>query len=566
MIRPLVSIPQARALLSVRYASTTGSSGQANLSALYGKGSSLRAQKQKQDQSKSRSSAATAGSADASSAPVTISNSEPSSSSSSPSFSFQSRNDDRLDDFDASIGGMSEESFNSANAGSRAIPLFKYHGNWGVPKTPGVRHLKMPFSPWLWPGKPFKALTSPVRKNGGRGEFGRIVRRHIGGGHKRRHRLIDFMRLESGPQDVVRIEYDPGRSAHICLLRNRTGLGPHGGWSYVLAPDGIRAGDVLTSYRSGIPRGLVPQWDEECDARTKEEVEERGKKWIIKQEARHLLEFGVPLEPKSLIEGPEVVNLETSATENLVTLSQTSSTPKPLSSGLSQRSFSSTSAPAIQESQISEPIKTKAPSILPPKFNPTYTQSTTFGTNPSFALNLLRTLVVKPGNVLQLALIPAGTAIHNITLRADSKMALCRSAGTTGSILSHQKADDKGKIYSFVKLQSGEVRMIPSNAFATIGQISNKYHGQRNLGKAGRRRWLGRRPRVRGVAMNACDHPHGGGRGKSKSNTHPKSIYGWLTRGIRTRKPGVNGHKNGNKMVVKERPRGKQTPALMQRK
>lgn len=163
----------------------------------------------------------------------------------------------------------------------------------------------MPYSPWLWPGRPFKALTIAARKNGGRGETGRIVRRHIGGGHKRRHRLLDFHRLEGGPQDVVRVEYDPGRSAHICLLRSRTGLGPHGGWSYVVAPDGVRAGDVLTSYRDGIPKGLVPQWDEEVEARVKEAAKEKADAKALKALARQMQELGSPKESGLLVEGAE---------------------------------------------------------------------------------------------------------------------------------------------------------------------------------------------------------------------------------------------------------------------
>jgi ribosomal protein L2 len=131
----------------------------------------------------------------------------------------------------------------------------------------------MPYSPWLWKGKPLKALTSPVRKNGGRSSVhGRIIRRHIGGGHKQRHRKLDFMRLEPGTQDVIRIEYDPKRSAHIALIRSRTGLGPDGGWSYIVAPDGMRAGDEVSSYRTGVPEGLVPKWDEELNEMQKQKV------------------------------------------------------------------------------------------------------------------------------------------------------------------------------------------------------------------------------------------------------------------------------------------------------
>ena len=132
-----------------------------------------------------------------------------------------------------------------------------------------------------------KALTTPLRRHGGRDSTGTITTRHIGGGHKRRLRQLDFRRYEPGEHDVIRVEYDPGRSGHIALIRRRgspstlapeqgaklaeqvTGNRPtskrdevKGGWSYILAPDGLRAGDVVISYRSGIPPGIVEGWNE----------------------------------------------------------------------------------------------------------------------------------------------------------------------------------------------------------------------------------------------------------------------------------------------------------------
>lgn len=121
-----------------------------------------------------------------------------------------------------------------------------------------MRHVRMVINPHLWKGKPVRDLTVPLRKKGGRNNTGRVTVRSRGGGHKRRLRLIDFMRKESGRHDVVRIEYDPGRSAHIALLRSRDPKANKGQpWTYILAPDGLRAGDVVTSYRTGIPDGLV---------------------------------------------------------------------------------------------------------------------------------------------------------------------------------------------------------------------------------------------------------------------------------------------------------------------
>jgi ribosomal protein L2 len=121
-----------------------------------------------------------------------------------------------------------------------------------------MRHVRMVINPHLWKGKPVRDLTVPLRKKGGRNNTGRVTVRSRGGGHKRRLRLIDFMRKESGPHDVVRIEYDPGRSAHIALLKSRDPKANSGQpWTYILAPEGLRAGDVVTSYRTGIPDGLV---------------------------------------------------------------------------------------------------------------------------------------------------------------------------------------------------------------------------------------------------------------------------------------------------------------------
>lgn len=337
------------------------------------------------------------------------------------------------------------------------------------------------------------------------------MNRFVGGGHKQRLRIVDFHRREAGEHDVVRIEYDPGRSAHIALIRRRDAevvdadegarlaekvierpadwmpsthkpdnnprelLKVRGGWSYILAPDGLRAGDVVRSYRSGVPSDLV--------------------------------------------EG-----LSADSTDNL-------------------------------------DVDPSSPQSVNP---PTKASSST---SSSRALGLLRTLTLKVGNVLPIELCPPGTIVHNISLTSGGKMQLCRSAGTFGQIVAHgigkkevstvteeeellgaaasnQKAF---KGWTLVKLQSGEVRKLHPGCAATVGTVSNKEHQQEQIGKAGRSRWLGRRPRVRGVAMNACDHPHGGGRGKSKGNKDPRSVWGWLTKGKRTRRPK---DRDGNKMYV----------------
>ncbi|KAG1783345.1 translation protein SH3-like domain-containing protein [Suillus placidus] len=296
------------------------------------------------------------------------------------------------------------------------------------PVSPGIRHLRRPINDHIYQGKPVRLLTACLRKHGGRNSHGRITVRFRGGGHKRRVRLIDFVRTEPGEYDVIRIEYDPGRSAHIALIKARdANVEGKAKWKYILATEGMRPGDVVQSYRMGMPE----------------------------------------------------------------------------------------------------------------------------------TTGILRARTVRPGNVLPIRFIPTGTVIHCVALSPTGKALLVRSAGSFAQVVHH---DESGR-YSHVRLQSGEIRKVLQDCCATIGRVSNLNWKGRKIGKAGRNRWLGWRPRVRGVAMNAKDHPHGGGRGKSKSNKHPVSVWGWATKGKRTRKPGPRGPKNSNKMVIRERPRGKEKRA-----
>lgn len=287
----------------------------------------------------------------------------------------------------------------------------------------GLRHLVHPHHPHLHAGPPVRDLTIPLRRNGGRNDSGQVVNRGVGGGHRKRLRIVDFHRVEAGEHDVVRIEYDPGRSAHIALLKTRGGKDVgveegavlaemdgaesteagenirsrnevRGGWSYILAPEGLRAGDVVTSYRAGIPTGLVDGWSEK--------------------------------QPDTDPSSPQSVN--------------------PPESGTSR------------------------------------------------ALGLLRTMTLKPGNVLPLYLIPAGTNIHNISMKPQGRMQLCRSAGSYGQIVAHHgpkgealggaqilnmggSVGEDGKLQKkngsvLVKLQSGEVRRLEPGCVATVGTVS----------------------------------------------------------------------------------------------
>jgi large subunit ribosomal protein L2 len=149
---------------------------------------------------------------------------------------------------------------------------------------------------------------------------------------------------------------------------------------------------------------------------------------------------------------------------------------------------------------------------------------------------------VLPGNVLSLKNIPVGTAIHNIELRVGGGGKLVRSAGAAAQIMAKEGA------YAQVRMPSGEVRLIAMDCRATIGQVGNLDHENVSLGKAGRTRYLGKRPHVRGMAMNPVDHPHGGGEGRSKGGNHPSSPTGVPAKGYKTR-----WNKRTDKFIIKDR-------------
>ncbi|KAL8832524.1 MAG: hypothetical protein Q9191_000206 [Dirinaria sp. TL-2023a] len=325
----------------------------------------------------------------------------------------------------ALIASQSSEGFKRPDVGA-GLRTYK-------PRTPGLRHLKRPINDHLWKGRPYYPLTFPRKGHhiGGRNHTGKITVRHRGGGHKRRIRMVDFSRMEGGKQTVERIEHDPGRSAHIALLKNNA----TGKLSYIVAPQGMRAGEVVESFRQGIPRDLVD------------------------------------------------------------------------------------------------------------------------GVGGTLDIGLLAARTAWRGNCLPLHMIPTGTVVFNVGLDPKKGGQICRSAGTWAMVLNKnedQPENRKRSLYVDVRLRSGEVRKIHRDACATIGVASNNLHGRAQLGKAGRSRWLGIRPTVRGVAMNANEHPHGGGRGKSKGNTVSQSIWGTLAKGgFKTRSP-----KKPNRYVAQPRRQG----------
>jgi large subunit ribosomal protein L2 len=154
---------------------------------------------------------------------------------------------------------------------------------------------------------------------------------------------------------------------------------------------------------------------------------------------------------------------------------------------------------------------------------------------------------IKPGNAQPLENIPTGTMVHNVELKPGQGGKMARSAGSSVQLV----AKDAG--YAVLRVPSGEMRRVLLTCRATVGQVGNTDHENRSIGKAGRSRWLGKRPAVRGSAMNPVDHPHGGGEGKSKGGRHPVTPWGVPTLGKRTRRK----HKDSDKLIVRGRRRGK---------
>ncbi|MFT5077659.1 MAG: large subunit ribosomal protein L2 [Saprospiraceae bacterium] len=265
------------------------------------------------------------------------------------------------------------------------------------PITPGQRFRVVNGFDAITTDKPEKSLLAPNKRSGGRNSQGKMTMRHIGGGHKKKYRVIDFKRERVGvPATVATIEYDPNRTAFIALLNYQDGEK-----RYVIAQNGLQVG-------------------------------------------------------QNIVSGDSV-----------------------------------------------------APEI---------------------------------GNAMSLASIPLGTIISCLELRPGQGAVLARSAGAFAQLMARD-----GK-YATVKLPSGETRLILVTCMATIGAVSNSDHQLLVSGKAGRSRWLGRRPRVRPVVMNPVDHPMGGGEGKS-SGGHPRSRNGIPAKGFRTRSK----TKQSNKYIIERR-------------
>ncbi|MCP4327316.1 MAG: 50S ribosomal protein L2 [Alphaproteobacteria bacterium] len=265
------------------------------------------------------------------------------------------------------------------------------------PVTPGRRQLVLVDRSRLWKGQPVKELTEGLSKKGGRNNAGRITARRVGGGHKRRYRIVDFKRRKFDvPAKVERLEYDPNRSAFIALVTYEDGQ-----QAYILAPQRLQPGDTVVS-------------------------------------------------------GDRVD--------------------------------------------------------------------------------------IKPGNAMPMKNMPIGTIIHNVEMKAGKGGQIARAAGTYCQLIGR----DSG--YAQLRLGSGEMRMVRAECMATVGAVSNSDQQNTNLGKAGRKRWLGKRPSVRGVAMNPVDHPHGGGEGRTSGGRHPVTPWGKPTKGKRTRRK-----KPSDRLIIRRR-------------
>ena len=153
---------------------------------------------------------------------------------------------------------------------------------------------------------------------------------------------------------------------------------------------------------------------------------------------------------------------------------------------------------------------------------------------------------IKPGNAMPLAAMPVGTIIHNIEMKQGAGGKIARAAGTYAQLV----GKDAG--YAQIKLQSGELRVVRAECMASVGAVSNPDNQNQSLGKAGRSRWLGRRPHNRGVVMNPVDHPHGGGEGRTSGGRHPVTPWGIPTKGYKTR-----GNKRTDALIIRRRNKGK---------
>ena len=349
------------------------------------------------------------------------------------------------------------------------------------PVTPGQRHKVIGTFEEITASVPEKSLVFGKRSTGGRNNTGKMTVRYMGGGHKRKYRLIDFKREKDGVPAVVKtIEYDPNRSARIALL-----FYADGEKRYIIAPNGLEVGAKLMSGAEAAP------------------------------------EVGNALPLANIPVGTVIHNIELRPGQGALLVRSAGNFAQLTSR---EGSYCVIKLPSGETRQVLSACKATIGSVG----------------NSDHALEQSgKDAAPEIGNTLPLANIPVGTVIHNIELRPGQGALLVRSAGNFAQLTSREGN------YCVIKLPSGETRQILSACKATIGSVGNSDHALEQSGKAGRTRWLGRRPHNRGVVMNPVDHPMGGGEGR-QSGGHPRSRKGLYAKGLKTRAP----KKLSNKYII----------------
>jgi len=387
------------------------------------------------------------------------------------------------------------------------------------PTTPSNRATALIDFSVLYRGPPVKRLTGGLRRStGGRNNQGRTTVWHRGGGHRRLYRILDLHRRQYAglPGCVERVEYDPNRSGLIALLR------------YTL-PEKEASSDTTTTTSSSSTTVFSDLYRNLANA-----LQGATTPLPTSPSPEPRLVY-LPYEVAKSGAGTSVSETGTSAPATITANSSTNaSTALPSSDAPVEPSRRP--EPTVHMETIRSNVRVlKRRSESSPKTHLSYIlcpQGIRIGD-----LLLSRTdgpVEPKPGNACPLRYLPIGTTVHNIEMRPRSGGQLCRAAGTSAQLL---EKDEKRK-RALLRLQSREVRYIHLDCMATVGAVSNPEHRNQSIGKAGRSRWLGRRPVTRGVAMNPVDHPHGGGEGKTSGGRPSVTPWGKPTKGYRTvRKP-----------------------------
>jgi ribosomal protein L2 len=376
------------------------------------------------------------------------------------------------------------------------------------PRTPGIRHLVRPINDHLYKGRPIFKLTFPKKgqSRGGRNFTGHVTVRHRGGGHKRRIRIVDFNRFEDGQHYVERIEHDPGRSAHIALVTNKK----TGAKSYIVAAEGLRAGDTVQSYRAGIPEDLMKAMGGSID----QGVLASKTAWRGNCLPLGMIPLGTPIFNITLAKEGKAMYCRSAGTHGFIIGKGEDAVQKELIKKMEAKRVKeqAMAAQKVKQEQAAEQATEKTKDTAAKEAAEKGTADDADRAAAEVEENFHNKAAADADDSAKEA-----EELDEIAIIDDGELKLSNE-----DISKLEKAAQ----YVTVRLSSGEVRLIDKEAAATVGVASNGNHQYRQLGKAGRSRWLGIRPTVRGLAMNANEHPHGGGRGKGKGNNHPSSPWG----------------------------------------